>query len=251
MYLTFPKLCRKLYYSSFALWFSGSPFPHLHLRRLFLGEFSPNGVWAVICHVPLSVTQTRWQGPWGISSHCATWTTNTCAYIMAGSEKEHGDGRKLLYIQPGNTREKSSQWSCKGGRAALIMTIPWEDNLHYISGGTQPLWEEKAAVNAAEYTRLMLLEGFGEEGLWLPVQAGQRTSHEIAYIQDCSPSLTWSAPLRDTFVTEKLKLSQTIWKLLDQRNSKWGQHGKIVLMGHLKGHKCHSTLFTLDSVLME
>lgn len=105
MYLTFPKLSRKLYYSSFALWFSGFPFPHLHLRRLFLGEFSPNGVWAVICHVPLSVTQTRWQRPWGISSHCATWTTNTCAYIMAGSEKEHGDGRKLLYTAREYKRE--------------------------------------------------------------------------------------------------------------------------------------------------
>lgn len=59
------------------------------------------------------------------------------------------------------------------------MTIPWEDNLHYISGGRQPLGEEKAAVNAAEYTRLILLEGFKKEGLRLPVQAAQHTSHEI------------------------------------------------------------------------
>lgn len=58
------------------------------------------------------------------------------------------------------------------------MTIPSEDNLHYISGGRQALGEEKAAVNAAEYTMLMLLEGFWEEGLWLPVQAAQQTSHQ-------------------------------------------------------------------------
>lgn len=84
MHLTFLKPSGELYYSCFALWFSSSPFPHFHLQCLFLGEFLPNGVWAVICHVPLSVTKTRWQRPWG-SSHCATWTTNTCAYIMAGS----------------------------------------------------------------------------------------------------------------------------------------------------------------------
>lgn len=60
------------------------------------------------------------------------------------------------------------------------MTIPLEDNLHYISRGRHPFREEKAAVNATEYTRMMLLEGFGKEGLWLPVQAARRTSYEIA-----------------------------------------------------------------------
>lgn len=69
------------------------------------------------------------------------------------------------YIQPGNTREKSSQRSCdQGGRAALIMTIPSEDNLHYISGWRQPLKEEKATVNATEYTKLKLLEGLERKG---------------------------------------------------------------------------------------
>lgn len=86
----------------------------------------------------------------------------------------------LHNIQPRNTGEKklTEILQTKGRRAALIMTIPSVDNLHYISGGRQAFGEEKAAVNAAEYTMLMLLEGFGEEGLWLPVQAAQRTSHQ-------------------------------------------------------------------------
>lgn len=92
------------------------------------------------------------------------------------------------------------------------MTIPCEDNLHYISGRRQPLGEEKAAVNATEYTRLILLAGFKEEGLWLPVLAIQHTSHEIAHgihtrHSRLQPySLTRSAPCRDAFVIEKLEL---------------------------------------------
>lgn len=156
------------------------PFPHFHLRCLFLGQYLPNGVWAVICHVPLSVTKMKWQGPWG-TSHCATWTTNTCAYIMAGSEKKQGDGRKLYTAREYKREKAHRDPATKGVGAALIMTIPWEDNLHYISRGRQPLREEKAAVNAYDCTRLMLLEGFGEEGLWLPMQAAQCTSHEIPH----------------------------------------------------------------------
>ncbi len=92
-----------------------------------------------------------------------------------------GGWKKAIYSQGIQEKKARRDPATVGGRAALIMTIPWEDNLHYISGGRQPLREEKAAVNAMEYTRLMLLEGFGKEGLWLPVQAAQRTSHEIAY----------------------------------------------------------------------
>lgn len=90
---------------------------------------------------------------------------------MAGGSlrKSRGDGRKLYTAKGRQEREARRDPATKGRRAALIMTIPLEDNLNYISGGRQPLREEKAAVNAAEYTRLMLLEGSGEEGLWLPV----------------------------------------------------------------------------------
>lgn len=81
------------------------------------------------------------------------------------------------------------------------MTIPSEGNRHYIG-------EEKAAVNAAKFTRLVLLEAFEEEGLWLPVLAAQCTSHEIAHgrsqdLQDCS--LTRSAPLRGESLTSDPK----------------------------------------------
>lgn len=83
---------------------------------------------------------------------------------MAGLEKELGDGRKL-YSQGIHETKAHGDPATEEGRAALIMTIPWEDNLHYIRGGRQPLGEEKAAVNATEYTRLILLEGFKKEGL--------------------------------------------------------------------------------------
>lgn len=90
------------------------------------------------------------------------------------------------------------------------MTIPLEDNLHYISGGRQARSEEKAAVNTAESTMLMLLEGFGEEGLWLSVQAGQRIlpmKSPMACTQDLQDcSLTRSAPRRDAYVKGKLEL---------------------------------------------
>lgn len=160
MGVTFPGFSKELYYSRYALWFSSLPFP-IFTSDVSLGQFLPNGVWAVICHVPLSVAKMRWQGPWG-TSHCATWTTNTC----------------IIYNQEIKEKKNHSDPATKGRRAALIMTIPSEDNLHYVSGGRQALGEEKLAVSAAEYTMLMLLEGFGEEGLWLPVQAAQRTSHQ-------------------------------------------------------------------------
>lgn len=155
------------------------PFPISTSDVSFLVRFLPNGVWAVICHVPLSVTKMRWQRPWGHQPPRYLNHQHLCLHNGRFGEKSRGMDES--YIRPGNTRKNSSQRSCnQRGRAALIMTIPWEDNLHYISGGRQPLKEEEAAVNAAEYTRLMLLEGLGEEGLWLPVQAARRTSHRIA-----------------------------------------------------------------------
>lgn len=81
------------------------PFSSFHLRWLFLGEFFPNGVWAIICHVPQSVSEMGWQGPLGIG-HCATWTTNTSAYIMAGSGKRAGTWGKARYSQEICERER-------------------------------------------------------------------------------------------------------------------------------------------------
>lgn len=76
-----------------------------------------------------------------------------------------GGWKKAIYSQGIHETKAHGDPATEEGRAALIMTIPWEDNLHYIRGGRQPLGEEKAAVNATEYTRLILLEGFKKEGL--------------------------------------------------------------------------------------
>lgn len=78
----------------------------------------------------------------------ATWTTNACACIMAGRFWERAGGWRKAYIQARNTRKRSSHTVdpvTKERRAALIMTIPLEDNLHYIRGGRKPEWGEGAS----------------------------------------------------------------------------------------------------------
>lgn len=80
-------------------------FPPISISDVSFLVTLPNCVWAVICHVPLSVAKMRWQGPSG-SSHYTTWTSDT--YIMAGLEKELGDGRKL-YTAREYTRQKLTE----------------------------------------------------------------------------------------------------------------------------------------------
>lgn len=80
-------------------------FPPISISDVSFLVTLPNCVWAVICRVPLSVTKMRWQGPSG-SSHYTTWTSNT--YIMAGLEKEQGDGREL-YTAREYTRQKLAE----------------------------------------------------------------------------------------------------------------------------------------------
>lgn len=96
-----PKAALLLFTASF----SCSPFPPISISDVSFLVTLPNCVWAVVCHVPLSVTKMRWQGPSG-SSHYTTWTSDT--YIMAGLEKELGDGRKL-YTAREYTRQKLTE----------------------------------------------------------------------------------------------------------------------------------------------
>lgn len=115
---------------------SPAPFSHFHLLIFPSCELLPDGVWAVLCHVPLSVTKTRRQRPRG-AGYDTTWAANTWGYIMAAFWEMAG-GWKRLYTAAEYKGEQLAQ-ILQGGRAALIMTIPWEDNLHYISGERRPL----------------------------------------------------------------------------------------------------------------
>lgn len=187
MCLTFPKLSRELYYSRFALWFSSSPFP-VSTSDVFLGQFLPNGVWAVIYHVPLSVTKMRWQRPWG-TRHCATWTTNTCAYIMVGrfwESRGMGEG----YIQPRNTREKSSQRSCNQREKSCINhdnTFRRQPPLHqWRKTGSQ--WGEGSSQYGWIYYADVAWGVWGGRALAFCAGRPAYTSHEIAHGMHTGPS---------------------------------------------------------------
>lgn len=104
-------------HSSFALCFSSWPLA-FSTSDVFLGQFLPNGVRVVICHVPLSVTKMRWQGPWGTSHSLPEPRTLVLVQWQEGSERGQWGGgmlytakehkkEKIAYCRPSNQREKS------------------------------------------------------------------------------------------------------------------------------------------------
>lgn len=69
-----------------------------------------------------------------------------------------------------------------------------------------------------------------------------KTTKAVALVFDRISSLETYA-----YVIEKLIVFGKMWNYIaDQQNSKQGQHGKIVLVGYVKTHKCYSTWCTWE-----
>ena len=142
------------YYSSFDLSLSTSP-SAFSTPDVFLGHILPNGVRAVICHV-LSETRTRRQSP--PEHQSLRYLNNRRRRLHNGIQvrNKRVGGWKTIYGRETQERKARTDPATKGRRAALIMTKPLEDNLHYISGEKGYLSEERAAGNASEYIPVLL-----------------------------------------------------------------------------------------------
>lgn len=144
-----------------------------------------------------------------------TRRTNACvtadpsAFERAG---RWGGGGAATYIRLRNTREARGDPATKGRGAALIMTLPLEDNLHYITGGgggPRSRWR-KAAVDTDECISLCCCcsRALRWKDRWLPASAFPpplKTACGVHAGSSNTAFLPRPAPLRGALVTATQK----------------------------------------------
>lgn len=241
MCLTFPELSMgTLLLQICPVVFFRLTFPHFHLWCL---PWSVLAQWCVSSNLscPSKRNQDEMAGALGHPPMRYLNHQHTNAYIIAGrfcesrgmeeglrtAEEYKRERKKKALGDPATKRERS----CINHDATLGRQPPLhqleEDMLSVEKGSSQYSW--------IYCTTLVLLEGSEEEGLWLPVQAARHTSHEIAHGKHRTLKtalLTWSAPQRDAFVTEKLKPGpRKILNLNDRQHRKEIHHGKSSCYG--------------------